>query len=167
MSILDSFRHCPRCGAALASAARPLACACGYTLFSNPAIGVGVFARDGQGRCLFLRRAKDPAKGLLGLPGGFVDAGETVEGALEREVREEIGGRLASMRFLCSSPNSYLFQGVTYDVCDLFFVAELAPGELRLDPEEVSGHVWLDPRQVRPEEQAFPSHRQALAVLIR
>jgi ADP-ribose pyrophosphatase YjhB (NUDIX family) len=46
-------------------------------------------ARDG--RILVVRRARPPARGLFTLPGGVVEAGETLVEALTREVREETG----------------------------------------------------------------------------
>ena len=55
-------------------------------------IGVGVGAvivRDG--RILLLLRKKYPEKGCWSIPGGKVEFGETVEEALLREVKEEIG----------------------------------------------------------------------------
>jgi ADP-ribose pyrophosphatase YjhB (NUDIX family) len=168
MSWLAAVRHCPRCGTAVqVAASAPLRCqACHLTLFANPATAVGAFVHDAQGRCLFLRRAKDPGKGLLGLPGGFVDAGEGLDEALAREVREEVGGTLASSRYLCSFPNRYQFDGITYDVCDVFFTAVLAPGALTIDPGEVAAHAWLDPHGITPADMAFPSNRKALERLL-
>ena len=43
--------------------------------------------RDGQ--VLLVRRARPPAEGLFSLPGGVVEAGETLKEAVIREVREE------------------------------------------------------------------------------
>jgi 8-oxo-dGTP diphosphatase len=46
----------------------------------------------GGGRSvLMIRRGGDPFRGLLALPGGFVDVGETVEQAAVRELQEEAG----------------------------------------------------------------------------
>jgi 8-oxo-dGTP diphosphatase len=52
---------------------------------------VGAVVRDESGRILVVRRARPPSKGLWSIPGGRVEAGETLAGAARREVREETG----------------------------------------------------------------------------
>src|SRR5215470_12978688 len=42
-----------------------------------------------DGKVLLVRRARAPANGLFSLPGGVVEAGETLHEALIREIREE------------------------------------------------------------------------------
>jgi mutator protein MutT len=53
-------------------------------------VGVGaVVIRDG--RVLLIRRGKEPLRGRWMIPGGTVEAGETLEEALVREIEEETG----------------------------------------------------------------------------
>ena len=53
-----------------------------------PAVSVAV-VRDG--RVLLVRRARPPSQGLYAFPGGKVEAGETLEQAALRELKEETG----------------------------------------------------------------------------
>jgi 8-oxo-dGTP diphosphatase len=52
---------------------------------------VGAVVHDEAGRLLLVRRGHDPGRGLWSVPGGRVEAGETLAAAVEREVREETG----------------------------------------------------------------------------
>jgi ADP-ribose pyrophosphatase YjhB (NUDIX family) len=52
---------------------------------------VGAVIRDGEGRLLLIRRGREPGKGLWSIPGGRVEAGESDQEAVVREVREETG----------------------------------------------------------------------------
>lgn len=56
----------------------------------RPFVGVGAVVVDGE-QVLLVRRANEPSKGEWSLPGGAVEAGETLEVAIAREVREETG----------------------------------------------------------------------------
>lgn len=53
--------------------------------------GVGAIVFDDAGRLLVIKRAKAPAAGTWSVPGGHVEAGETHEEAVVREVAEETG----------------------------------------------------------------------------
>jgi 8-oxo-dGTP diphosphatase len=57
----------------------------------RPTVAVGLVARDRAGRLLLVKRANPPAKGRWSLPGGRVEAGETIVEAAVRELREETG----------------------------------------------------------------------------
>jgi ADP-ribose pyrophosphatase YjhB (NUDIX family) len=162
----ELFRFCPRCAAPRDAAnvgQIPLRCtACSFTFFFNPTVASAAWVCDSQGRVLLIRRAKEPAKDKFGIPGGFIDIGETAEDGLRREVREEVGLEIDRIRFLMSCPNLYLYREVSYPVVDLVFTA------IALDPENakpldgVAGIEWRLPAAVDPEELAFPSMRASL-----
>lgn len=163
------FRFCPACGASSARepSASPFECGgCGFTYYFSAAIGTAAFLRRPDGRMLFVRRSQDPGKGLLALPGGFIDVGERAEEALRRELREEVGLEIGTPLFLASFTNRYLFRNVTYPVLDLFFVAEAEHPERARALDEVEALAWRDPMtELDPAELAFDSMRQALEVM--
>jgi ADP-ribose pyrophosphatase YjhB (NUDIX family) len=123
-----------------------------------------VIAEDREGRVLLVRRAKEPARGLLGVPGGFVDIGERAEDSARREAREETGIDVEGLLFLGSWPNLYEWRGVTYPVVDLYFTAQVGAGSPASARHEVEEVVWRRPEEVDPGELAFPTTRAAFAL---
>ncbi|MFQ5832031.1 MAG: NUDIX hydrolase [Candidatus Thorarchaeota archaeon] len=69
---------------------------------SSPIIGVGAIV-VGQEGVLLGRRDKDPGKGVLSIPGGAVEIGETQEQAVKREVLEETGVECEVLRFVSTA----------------------------------------------------------------
>lgn len=162
-----AFLFCPRCGAKIETpGGNPLVCGeCSYRHFFGPVAAVaGVVETGGApGELLLLRRGNEPGKGLLGLPGGFVDAGESVEEGLIREVLEETGLTVTQLKFLSSAPNEYAFRGVIIPVADIFFVVQVNSLEpLRPQSGEIEGFEIQLAAQVDLNELAFPSHRRAI-----
>lgn len=98
----DSPRYCQRCAAEMEQRERhgrlrPVCPRCGFTWFADPKLAAVVVV-ELDGRILLHRRAIAPARGKWTLPGGYVDRGEDVEDAARREVREETGVRVDSLR---------------------------------------------------------------------
>jgi 8-oxo-dGTP diphosphatase len=88
---VNDERFCPRCGAVLLmEAERPRCSMCDFVLYRDPKVAVAaVIQRDGG--ILLGKRAIDPGLGLWSFPAGYVDRGEALEEALQREVLEELG----------------------------------------------------------------------------
>ena len=163
----EFFRFCPRCGAGPHEppASNAFSCpSCRFRYFFNPAVSAAVFVRRADGRVLLIRRAKDPGKGRLAPPGGFIDHWETAETAAAREICEEVGLEIRCIRFLCSQPNAYHYGEVTYPVLDLFFTAWATEGAEARVIEEVESLEWVEPTSVVSEDLAFPSMREAWAI---
>lgn len=159
------FRFCPRCATEADPVGEvPFHCdQCGFKFFFGPVAAVGGVVRDSSGQILLIERARDPGKGMLGMPGGFVDAGETAEEALRREVQEEVGLEVQRLRFLTTLPNQYDYDGVTAPVLDIFFVCDVDSFDsVATDPSEVS-RCWIGTLgDEQLERMAFESNRLAL-----
>lgn len=129
----NDFNMCPMCGSKkiVNHGNRKWQCEdCGFDLYNNVAAAVGVVIYDDENNVLFEVRAKEPRKGFLCLPGGFVDFDESAEEALVRECREELGLNISDFKFLCTYPNTYVYKNIEYKTCDIFFAAKL-PAEYR------------------------------------
>lgn len=166
---IEFFHRCPKCGQPVRRAeTNAIQCsACGFLYYFNPVVAVGALIVNNAGQMLWIRRAKDPGKGKLGLPGGFVDVGETAEEALRREVREEVNLELDSLEFLCTYANQYDYGGVTYPVLDLFYLARARTADSAAALDDVESFCWLKPQEARLNEIAFPSVKVALSCWLR
>ena len=127
----NNFNMCPSCGSQKIEwkdGKKWLCPDCGFDLYNNVAAAVGIVLYDDEGNILFEVRAKEPRKGFLCLPGGFVDFDESAENAVIRECQEEIGVEIdpESIHFLCTNPNTYLYKNIEYKTCDIFFKAKLS-----------------------------------------
>jgi 8-oxo-dGTP diphosphatase len=87
---------CLRCGAPLVLEAgeRPHCSRCDFVLYQDPKVAVAAVIATADG-ILLGKRAIEPGLGKWSFPSGFVDRGEQMEEAVQREVREELGVELA------------------------------------------------------------------------
>jgi len=177
---LAMFKFCPSCSSGKINFAdgKAFSCPdCGFLYFHNVAAANGciisVPEENGE-RLMFLVRGKEPAKGKLDLPGGFVDAGEGVLEGLHRELKEELGwapqvspgASLAAIyKLFASFPNVYPYKGISYNTCDMFFCLS-APGlsekDLVLERSENVSVCFLKPEEIDYDEVAFDSTRRAI-----
>jgi ADP-ribose pyrophosphatase YjhB (NUDIX family) len=163
------FRHCPQCrsGEIEFRDSKQLVCLnCNFCYFHNVATAVGAIIRHGS-EILLAVRSREPAQGMLDLPGGFTDPGESLEQALQRELREELGLQLNQPRYLFSFANTYLYAGVLYQTTDIIFEFKVSSKPAVVPADDVAAVRWLELLDVKQEEIAFDSIRRAIGQLQR
>ena len=102
-----------------------------------------------NGQILVVRRARAPAHGLFSLPGGVVEAGETLAEAVAREVREETAITIEPVA-LAGFRESIARDGkdrVERHFVILCFAARWMAGEPVLN-EELSEARWVSPAEL-------------------
>jgi 8-oxo-dGTP diphosphatase len=109
---------------------------------------VGGVALDDRGRLLLVRRGNPPGEGLWSIPGGRVEAGESDEAAVARELAEETGLAVAVLRPL-GTVDRPAPGGGTYRIRDYLVVARTQPA-----PDPVPGDDAADARWVSGDELA-------------
>lgn len=145
------FKFCPRCGSVNfhVSGERSLICGdCELLYYINSAAAVACLIFNAEGKLLLTRRAVDPDKGKLDLPGGFIDPLETAEDAVRRELKEELGVEVKSLRYLTSRGNEYYFSGITVFTTDLAFRVEVDSLDNLSANDDISSVEWVWPSEV-------------------
>lgn len=170
----NDFNFCPNCGGKNIQNVnmRKWKCNdCGFTLYNNVAAAVGLVIQNKNGKVLFEKRAKEPRKGFLALPGGFVDPNETAEEACFRECKEEIGVEPLSVKYIATFPNTYEYKNVLYKTCDIFFEAVLPENaELHAQEGEVLGFEEVsikNEEDLKDVSLAFESARKTLTLWLK
>jgi NAD+ diphosphatase len=133
-----THRFCGRCGVPLVpkhdERARQCA-ACGLLQF--PRISPAILALVHREDRLILARQPHFAPGYYSIVAGFVEPGETLEEAVAREVREEVGVEIRDIRYFGSQPWPFphnLMVG---------FTAQHAGGEIKIDAREIEDAHWF------------------------
>jgi ADP-ribose pyrophosphatase YjhB (NUDIX family) len=158
------FRFCPKCGRRGIAAIdkKSIRCgACGYVYFHNCAAAVAGIVMAPGGIILTVRNA-DPKKGRLDLPGGFVDYSESLEDALEREIKEELNIGISILNYFGSFPNVYRYKNVTYFTVDAIFICKAKSLSPLRPNNEIAGIRITKRCDVDFSRIGFPSTRSAL-----
>ena len=166
---LEKFRYCPLCGSEkfVENNFKSKRCeACGFVYYFNPSSSTVAVIVNEKNELLVVRRAKEPAKGTLDLPGGFCDCYETGEAGVVREVKEETGLYVDGLEFLFSLPNIYPYGGLDIHTIDLFFLCHVNSTQNAIAADDAAEIMWIPWEEVRPEDFGLKSISRGVARLL-
>ena len=130
--------HCPRCGTRTERIAGEWGRRCGSCRYEHyPHLHPAVIVLVKDGDRVLLARKREWAPGRYALVAGFVDNGESLEGAVAREVKEEVGVDVTDIQYVGSQNWPFPSQIM------LGFVATYAGGTVAVDQEELDGARWF------------------------
>jgi NAD+ diphosphatase len=135
----QTHRFCGRCGQPTVNAPgeRAKLCPnCGLLSFPRLSPAVIMLVQRGEDEFL-LARNRAFADGFFSVLAGFVEPGESLEEAVAREVREEVGLELADIRYFGSQPWPFPHSLM------IGFTAKYVSGEIRLQEEELVEAGWF------------------------
>jgi mutator protein MutT len=121
-----------------------LCSSCGFKFYLNTAAAGIALIFNKKGELLVTKRKYSPAKGMLDLPGGFVDPGETIEECLIREIKEELNLKITVLNYFCSVPNTYLYKTVTYTIVDFAFSCKVDNFDTIKANDDISDYNFMD-----------------------
>ena len=166
---IAEFQYCPRCGTRVGESSIDesgvLKCQdCGFTLIRRPVVGVGVIILDGN-RVVMGRRNLMGGRRYQGhwcVPCGYLEWGEEVRAAAQREFLEETGLVVEISGVYAVHSNFHNPNDLTVGI---WFNANVVGGALQAsDDLDMVGYFPLDDL---PEPLAFPTDRLVLEQLRR
>ncbi len=170
MHCLDKFRFCPNCGSAQFKVLdeRAKVCPdCGFEFYNNASAAVVALIVDMKKHSLLVcQRAKNPAKGKLDLPGGFVDHNESAEEALVREVKEELNLEVTRQSYLFSLPNVYRYSDFDVHTVDFFYLVEVKSTKPLRPADDVADAAFVKFSDIRKGDFGLDSMRQGIDIFL-
>lgn len=133
-----THRFCGRCGSPLRlkTTERAKECPdCGLLHF--PRLAPAIIVLVERGNQLLLARSRHFMPGMYSVLAGFVEPGESLEEAVIREVREEVGVTVKDIQYFGSQPWPFPHSLM------IGFTATYADGEITLDDAEIEDAGWF------------------------
>ena len=144
------FRFCPACGQRLEDDDEQTAARCPRCKRQHfPRIEPATITLVSRGDEILLVKNRNAAYKCFACVSGFIEAGETAEQCVVREVKEETGLRVKNVRYVGSQ--AWPFP----DQLMLAFTAEWEGGEIRVQQEEIISAAWFR-RDALPLDDELP-----------
>jgi len=131
-------QFCGRCGSRMGNKTTERVKECPQcALLEFPRLSPAIIVLVERGHELLLARPRHFPVGLYSVIAGFVEPGETLEEAVVREVREEVGLAIKDIRYFGSQPWPFPHSLM------IGFTATYAGGEISLDDMEIEDAGWF------------------------
>lgn len=111
--------------------------ACGHSAYPRISPAMMVLIRHGEA-ILLARHTHSPTRFFTALA-GFLEAGESIEDAVHREVFEEVGLQVDNVKYFGSQPWPFPHSLM------IAFTADYVGGTIRLDEAEIAEAAWFGP----------------------
>lgn len=116
---------------------------CGHAAYPRISPAMMVLVRKGPS-LLLARHTNSPTRFFTALA-GFLEAGESIEDAIHREVMEEVGLKVDRLRYFGSQPWPFPHSLM------VAFTAEYVSGEIEVDATEIEEAAWFGPDETFPK----------------
>jgi NAD+ diphosphatase len=152
-----NHQFCGRCGTSTNNRPKERAKECPQCgLTSYPRISPAIIVLVERDDSLLLARSQRHPQGLFSVLAGFVEPGETLEGAVAREVREEVGIEVREIRYFGSQPWPFP------DSLMIAFTCHYAGGDIVLEEEEMAEAGWYKAGEMPPIPPKISIARQLI-----
>lgn len=161
----SQFKYCPKCGSEhfeIHNEKSKKCKDCGFVYYFNPSSATVALILNERNELLVCRRAKEPAKGTLDLPGGFIDMAETGEEGVSREVKEETDMTVTHAEYLFSIPNIYIYSGFPVHTLDMFFRCAVADTSHFKAMDDAADVFFLPLKDIHPKDFGLDSIRKGI-----
>jgi len=140
-----THRFCGNCGTPTQHVAgeRCVRCpACGHMAY--PRISPAMMVLIQRGEHILLARHLNSPSGFFTALAGFLEAGESIEEAIHREVQEEVGLQVRDLAYFGSQPWPFPHSLM------IAFTAQYAGGDIVVDQSEIAEARWFGPHDPMP-----------------
>lgn len=164
----SQFKFCPKCGSEefnVNNQQSKKCHSCGFVYYFNSSAAIVAVIENSKDEVLVARRAKDPAKGTLDLPGGFAEMNETIEETVRREILEETRLEIDSLKYLFSIPNRYVYSDFEVHTMDLFFECRIDDFSNMKAQDDVEELLFIPKKDLNPDDFGLLSIKKGVEKL--
>jgi NAD+ diphosphatase len=164
------MQYCRRCGAKfIEHHSHVYTCPNKHVIYANASPAVAAIIVNSKCDILVTRRAAEPKKGMLDLPGGYCDGAETLENALYRELQEELDvtpQQYTKPIYLYSGTDDYEYGNETLPFLSCTFVVKLVEDVIPAAKDDVAEAFFVPVNDIKPESFCYSNIQQALTIYI-